>query len=57
MAALNGESSLRGMWKWGEAHWEHIGEALGFPAHRSALQYGTLWHVLAKLPEDALVET
>ncbi len=55
VAALNGESSLRGMWKWAEAHWGRIGEALGFPRHRGVPQYGTLWNVLAKLPEEALM--
>jgi hypothetical protein len=28
LAAVNGESTLRGMWKWVEQHWEQIRDRL-----------------------------
>ena len=56
LAALNGESSLRGMWIWGRMHWEQIKGGLGFAERRTAPQYGTLWNVLSKLSLEALWE-
>jgi len=56
LAALNGESSLRGMWIWGREHWERIKVGLGFLAWRRAPQYGTLWNVLSRLSLGALGE-
>jgi len=56
LAALNGESSLRGMWIWGREHWGPIRGELGIPEWRSPPQYGTLWNVLSKLPLKALGE-
>ena len=54
LAALNGETSLRGMWVWGRAHWERIKGELGFVEWRSPPQYGTLWNLLSKLSLEAL---
>jgi len=41
LAAVNGESSLRGMWKWAEQHWEQIRDGIsGQRSHRSMGRYG-----------------
>ena len=50
LGAINGETSLRGMWVWGRAHWETIREPLGFPAKEGRKpQYGTVWNALSKV--------
>lgn len=36
VAALNGESSLRGMGEWGRRHWQKIARPLGFKLGSSA---------------------
>ena len=42
LAAVNGESTLRGMWKWAEQHWERIRDRLsGQKVLRSMGRYGT----------------
>jgi hypothetical protein len=47
LAAVNGESTLRGMWKWVEQHWEQIRDRLELEWAESPPQYGTLWNVMA----------
>jgi len=54
LAAINGETSLRGMWLWARAHWEEIGPRLGLRPERKP-QYGTVWHVLAQVKYDEVV--
>jgi hypothetical protein len=42
LAAVNGESTLRGMWKWAEQHWERIRDRLsGQKVLRGMGRYGT----------------
>ena len=42
LAAVNGESTLRGMWKWVEQHWEQILDRLsGQRVRHSMGRYGT----------------
>ena len=48
LAAVNGESTLRGMWKWAEQHWERIRDRLELEWAESPPQYGTLWNVYDK---------
>ena len=54
LAALNGESSLRGMLGWGERHWQVLARPLGFKVGTSAPVYGTVWRILHLLPQSAL---
>ncbi len=56
LAALNGESSLRGMVEWGRQHWRQLQRALGFKLGSSAPVYGTVWSVLAALPAAELAQ-
>ena len=49
LAAVNGESTLRGMWKWVEQHWEQIRDRLELEWAESPPQYGTLWNVMARV--------
>ncbi len=53
LAALNGESSLRGMVIWGTEHWRQIALPLGFRGSRAPV-YGTVWEILAKLAPTTL---
>lgn len=58
LGAINGEQSLRGMWMWGQAHWENIREPLGFPGgDERKPQYGTVWNALAKVSLEEVVDT
>jgi hypothetical protein len=42
LAAVNGESSLRGMYRWAEQHWEQIRDGVnGRRVRRSMGRYGT----------------
>jgi hypothetical protein len=53
LAALHGESSLRGMWLWGRNHWGSLWWPLGFGSpHFPALT--TIWNVLGALDPDAV---
>lgn len=54
LAALNGESSLRGMLGWGDRHWQVLARPLGFKVGTSAPVYGTVWRILHLLPQSAL---
>jgi len=56
LAALNGESSLRGMVEWGRQHWRQLQRALGFKLGSSAPVYGTVWTVLAAVPAAELAQ-
>ena len=49
LAALNGESSLRGMWLWSCDHWALISRPLGFTGQRHPPSYGTVWNVVSRL--------
>lgn len=49
LAALNGESSLRGMWLWSCQHWGIISRGLGFTGQRHPPSYGTVWNVVSRL--------
>jgi hypothetical protein len=53
LAALNGKSSLRGMWLWGCNHWTTICSDLECASTPSP-SYGTLWQVLTTLEGAAL---
>ena len=53
LAALHGESSLRGMWLWARNHWDELWWPLGFGSpHFPALT--TLWNLLGALDADAV---
>jgi hypothetical protein len=49
LAALNGESSLRGMVEWGRQHWGQLVRPLHFKLGTSAPVYSTVWTVLSQL--------
>ncbi len=52
LAALHGESSLRGMWLWARNHWNDVWRPLGFGSpHVPALT--TIWNALGILDADA----
>lgn len=51
LAALHGESSLRGMWLWSRNHWDQLWWPLGFGSpHFPALT--TMWNLLGALDAD-----
>lgn len=52
LAALHGESSLRGMWMWMVKHWPALYERLGLLGNPHAPVYSTVWEVVSRL--DAL---
>ena len=53
LAALHGESSLRGMWLWARNHWDAIWWPLGFGSpHFPTLT--TLWNLLGSLEADVV---
>jgi len=56
LAALNGESSLRGIVEWGRQHWSQLqrGSVQGFKLVSSAPVYATVWTVLVGLPATEL---
>jgi len=54
LAALHGETSLRGMWMWACKHWESIRHPLGFVGNRHPPVYATVWYVVSALNSDAL---
>jgi len=54
LGALNGESSLRGMWQWGCEHWLKISRGLGFTGQRRPPSYGTVWYLVSKLDQDEM---
>lgn len=56
LAALQGESFLRGMWLWAQAHQEKLLWPLGFWAVGRLPALGTVWRLLSKLDEEALAQ-
>jgi hypothetical protein len=54
LASVNGQSSLRGMLIWAEAHWSLLVRELGFKPTRKAPVYGGVWRVLDALDLGAL---
>lgn len=53
LGALHGESSLRGIWLWGQANWSAIWQPLGFRSpHVPALT--TIWNLLGALDANAV---
>lgn len=53
LAAIHGESSLRGMWLWAKARWERLWEPLGFPMPNLP-SLSQVWYVAARLEEEQL---
>ncbi len=43
LAAVNGQKSLRGMWKWAQEHWQQIRSEVGTGWLLHPPEYGTLW--------------
>ena len=56
LAAINGESSLRGMWLWGVQRWQRIRRELGLMHVANPPALSTVWYVLEDL-DDAALET
>ena len=54
LAALHGETSVRGMWVWGCAHWDALWEPLGFWTPHRPPTLTTVWGLLARLDAVAL---
>lgn len=54
LAALHGESSLRGMWLWAQGQWERIAEPLDLWGNAGPPAYGTLWELLAHVDIEEL---
>ena len=54
LGALNGESSLRGMWQWGCEHWVKISRRLGFTGQRRPPSYGAVWYLLKQLDHNEM---
>jgi len=53
LAALHGETSLRGMWLWARHHWDEVWWPLGFGSpHFPALT--TIWNLLGALDADVV---
>jgi DDE family transposase len=53
LAALHGETSLRGMWLWARQHWNEVWWPLGFGSpHFPALT--TIWNLLGVVDADAV---
>jgi hypothetical protein len=55
LGALNGETSLRGMWMWGCKRWRQIKLPLGFIGNRNPPVYSEVWTVASAL-ETGLLE-
>jgi len=54
LASVHGQSSLRGMLIWAQAHWSLLVKELGFKPTRKAPVYGGVWRVLHALDTSAL---
>lgn len=54
LAALHGETSLRGMWLWGCSQWERIAEALDLWGTSGPPAYATVWELMAKVDAEEL---
>lgn len=55
LAALHGQSSLRGMWLWAQAHQPLLLGALGFGTRGRLPALTTLWNLLQRLDVGALI--
>lgn len=53
VAGVNGESSLRGKWLWGQEHWPRLWEPLGFKPGRAAPQRGGFGRGIAPVESRA----
>ena len=54
LAAINGESSLRGMWLWGVRRWRRIRHDLGLGYVAKPPALSTVWYMLEDLDNEAL---
>lgn len=54
LAALQGETSLRGMWLWGCVRWDQIAEPLDLWGTKGPPVYGMVRDLLVKLDSEAL---
>jgi hypothetical protein len=54
LAAMHGETSVRGMWLWGCARWEVLWEPLGFWTPQRPPTLTTVWGLLGRLDAVAL---
>jgi hypothetical protein len=54
LAAVNGESSLRGMWMWGAQRWQRIRRELGLMEFPDPPALSTVWYVLEDMDYEAL---
>ena len=54
LAAINGESSLRGMWLWGVQRWRRIRHELGLGYVAKPPALSTVWYMLEDLDNAAL---
>lgn len=55
LAVLHGQSSLRGVWLWGQLHRERIWQPLGFRSARLPT-LTTLWNLLVRIDQQALAQ-
>lgn len=56
LGALNGETSLRGMWMWGRNHWRLIKYPLGFVGIARPPVYSAVWTILSAV-DPGLVQS
>ncbi len=54
LAALHGETSLRGMWLWAAVRWPQLWAPLGFWTPQRPPRLTTVWKLLARLDHAAL---
>lgn len=54
LAAMHGETSVRGMWLWGCVRWDALWEPLGFWTPSRPPTLTTVWGLLARLDAGAL---
>jgi hypothetical protein len=54
LAAVTGESSLRGMWLWGVHRWQRMRRELGLMEFPDPPALSTLWYVLEDMDHGAL---
>ena len=54
LAAMHGETSVRGMWLWGCVRWDALWEPLGFWTPQRPPTLTTVWGLLARLDAVSL---
>jgi hypothetical protein len=54
LAAINGESSLRGMWLWSVARWQRIHRKLGMMEFPDPPALSTVWYILDGMDYEGL---